>query len=150
MRNRWANMIPQQAETDVSTNAAPTRMQFSLRALLATTAAIGCWFGLLRIVPHVAILLTGVFVAALSVFLMIRLRHVKVSRFSRVAVTMFTVTAWLYLYVLSIGPVIAFVKHAPIFDEEIFKFIYGPVIWLHDNTPLEKPLEQYAELWGWR
>jgi hypothetical protein len=27
--------------------------------------------------------------------------------------------------------------------------IYAPVVWLHDHTILEKPLEMYSKLWGW-
>ena len=53
------------------------------------------------------------------------------------------------LYVLSIGPVVALVEKTGVGGEEARVF-YAPVIWLHDNTPLEKPLEAYAELWGWR
>ena len=53
------------------------------------------------------------------------------------------------LYVLSIGPVVALVEKTGVGDEAARVF-YAPVIWLHDNTPLEKPLEAYAELWGWR
>jgi hypothetical protein len=26
--------------------------------------------------------------------------------------------------------------------------LYAPVMWLHDNTPLEQPIEWYVGLWG--
>jgi hypothetical protein len=52
------------------------------------------------------------------------------------------------LYVLSIGPVVAVVEKTGTGREAVVIF-YAPVIWLHDNTPLEKPLEKYAEFWGW-
>lgn len=60
--------------------------------------------------------------------------------------------AWLVLaaplfYLLSIGPVAAiWVKtQLPVGPLET---LYAPVIWLHDHTPLKKPLEWYVELWG--
>ena len=53
------------------------------------------------------------------------------------------------VYVLSIGPAAAVAKasgsnHIPI------KQFYEPIIWLHDNTFLRKPLEAYLDLWGVR
>ena len=48
------------------------------------------------------------------------------------------------LYILSIGPVLRFGGKTLL----PFDVIYAPVIWLHDHTPLEKPLEWYVELWG--
>jgi len=51
-------------------------------------------------------------------------------------------------YVLSVGPVVAIIEKTGRGREAAVIF-YAPVIWLHDNTPLEKPLERYAELWGW-
>ena len=112
---------------------------------MALTALIGCWFGILRIAPHVAILLTGVFVAAVSALLVLRIKLANRARSSRAVVYLFTAVAWFYLYVLSIGPVVALGSF-----EGGINFVYAPVIWLHDTTPLEKPLEQYGRLWGWR
>jgi hypothetical protein len=51
-------------------------------------------------------------------------------------------------YVLSIGPVVAIAERNKV-GEETVKIFYTPVIWLHDHTVLEKPLEWYAQLWGW-
>ncbi len=50
------------------------------------------------------------------------------------------------LYVLSCGPAIyVFEKtHA---NPDLFEKIYGPLIWLHDRTPMKKPLEVYAQFW---
>lgn len=53
------------------------------------------------------------------------------------------------LYVLSMGPVVMMVEKTGVGREQV-ELVYMPVIWLHDNTPLEKPLEMYGELWGWR
>lgn len=52
------------------------------------------------------------------------------------------------LYVLSMGPVVAVAGKNPAHEPTI-RAVYGPVIWLHHNTPLKKPLEMYAKLWGW-
>lgn len=52
-------------------------------------------------------------------------------------------------YVLSIGPVAAVVsrRKSPQ-GMQLLENIYAPVIWLHDHTMLEKPLEAYVEMWG--
>ena len=116
---------------------------------MVTTVAIGCWFGLLRIAPHIAVLILGVFVGMLSLFLIIRLRRRKFSLISHVAVYTFAVMAWLYLYVVSIGPVVAFHQSVLGLNDDALEFVYAPVIWLHDATPLDEPLEEYGALWGW-
>jgi hypothetical protein len=51
------------------------------------------------------------------------------------------------LYVLSIGPVALCAKKTST-DPQTLRVFYRPVIWLHDHTPLEKPLELYINLWG--
>lgn len=51
------------------------------------------------------------------------------------------------LYVLSIGPVAALSTRTGLNPDSLRNF-YGPVIWLHDNTPLKVPLEKWVELWG--
>jgi len=51
------------------------------------------------------------------------------------------------LYVLSIGPAGWLQKRGHLPGD--MRSIYAPVVWLHNNTPLEKPLGWYAELWGW-
>ena len=50
------------------------------------------------------------------------------------------------LYILSIGPALMFL--GTWWSLDVFEVIYAPVIWLHDHTPLEKPLEWYLQLWG--
>lgn len=52
------------------------------------------------------------------------------------------------LYVLSIGPVAVIVDKTGIMPPSNIRRFYHPVIWLHDNTPLRKPLEAYLRLWG--
>jgi hypothetical protein len=52
------------------------------------------------------------------------------------------------LYVLSIAPVAKFLVKRNAMAGSAFRQIYGPVIWLHDHTPLKKPLEAYVALWG--
>lgn len=51
------------------------------------------------------------------------------------------------LYVLSIGPA-GWLEKAGYLPRSV-RSVYVPVVWLHDHTPLEKPLEWYGELWGW-
>ncbi len=52
----------------------------------------------------------------------------------------------LVLYVLSIGPAAALVSNRAALT--ILPKVYAPVIWLHDHTFLEKPLEWYVGLFG--
>lgn len=51
------------------------------------------------------------------------------------------------LYVFSIGPVAKTVDLLGL-PREPAKAFYAPVIWLHDHTPLKKPLEWYLAVWG--
>jgi hypothetical protein len=50
------------------------------------------------------------------------------------------------IYVASFGPVarLASGLHLPI---EALRAFYAPLVWLHDNTFLEGPFEQYERLW---
>ena len=54
------------------------------------------------------------------------------------------------LYVLSIGPVLKVVQSSgpnPA-KRSVLRQVYAPVVWLHDHTFLEKPIEAYCGLWG--
>ncbi len=55
----------------------------------------------------------------------------------------------LVLYVLSVGPVgFAFARINPHGDAPVWaKEFYAPLIWLHDHTFLDKPLESYENWW---
>ena len=50
------------------------------------------------------------------------------------------------LYVLSVGPAAYLVARAGK-GERTVQVIYAPLIWLHENTPLRKPLEWYVGPW---
>jgi hypothetical protein len=52
------------------------------------------------------------------------------------------------LYVLSIGPVARMAEEGYLPRDSV-RPLYSPVIWLHDHTPLQKPLEWYGAMWGW-
>lgn len=51
------------------------------------------------------------------------------------------------LYILSIGPVALLLEKSPSGGRYLQEF-YLPVIWLHNHTILQKPLEMYIRLWG--
>ena len=52
----------------------------------------------------------------------------------------------LVFYVLSIGPAMKMsIKYRLRFST--LRQIYFPVFWIHNHTALEKPLEQYFDLW---
>jgi hypothetical protein len=67
----------------------------------------------------------------------------------RWTVLLFTALAWCYFYTVSIGPVVAINENVLHVQQDVSEFMYAPVIWLHDTTPLENPIERYAALWGW-
>lgn len=52
------------------------------------------------------------------------------------------------LYILSIGPAAFLASKSPGQWSTTIRRAYYPVIWLHDHTPLRRPLELYVELWG--
>jgi hypothetical protein len=64
-----------------------------------------------------------------------------------VLATLFAAAFFPLLYVLSIGPV-AFAVEKLNWDKAATKKFYAPVIWLHDHTPLKRPLELYLGLFG--
>jgi hypothetical protein len=49
------------------------------------------------------------------------------------------------LYVLSLGPAVWGVEKMG-WDPDLWETIYQPLIWLHENTFLEEPLDWYVEL----
>jgi hypothetical protein len=51
------------------------------------------------------------------------------------------------LYVLSCAPAALFAKNHPA-CMPAFARLYVPISWLHNHTPLKKPLEAYGRLWG--
>ena len=53
------------------------------------------------------------------------------------------------LYILSVGPVAAMsIKFPGLARSSAIGEFYYPVIWLHDKTPMRRPLEMYLDLWG--
>jgi hypothetical protein len=50
------------------------------------------------------------------------------------------------LYTLSVGPA-AYMQRRTGGGGGWERIFYAPLIWLHDNTPLEKPLEWYTGQW---
>ena len=52
----------------------------------------------------------------------------------------------LIFYFASAGPVAMFVKKAKT-GGQVAGVVYAPLIWLHDKTPLEKPIDWYLALW---
>jgi hypothetical protein len=57
------------------------------------------------------------------------------------------ITSLAVLYILSIGPVVAITKSNPGTVTTV-QAIYYPVRWLHEHTPLKRPIEVYASFWG--
>lgn len=133
------------------------RPQFSLRVMLCVTCVVASWFGLLHNWPHVAVFVLGMALPAIFAVSLVRFRK----RMELSATGMFpncvhtalywlTAVSFIVYYVVSIGPVIAVAEYVGISPgNNFFEYVYAPVIWLHDHTPLAKPLEAYAHGWGW-
>ena len=51
------------------------------------------------------------------------------------------------LYVLSVGPAVWVARSNPALVP-LVRAAYAPVTWLHDHTPLKRPLEEYVQRWG--
>jgi hypothetical protein len=53
------------------------------------------------------------------------------------------------LYALSIGPTVWLIDRGIIgaSGKTVAKAVYAPLIWAHDHTFLEKPIERYIGLW---
>jgi len=56
--------------------------------------------------------------------------------------------AALALYVLSVGPAVLLAKNRGNAAKNTVEQVYAPLVWLHRNTPLRRPLDAYVELWG--
>lgn len=52
------------------------------------------------------------------------------------------------LYILSIGPA-GWLVAAGYLPQLPLEAVYLPVTWLYENTPMDRPLEWYSDLWGW-
>jgi hypothetical protein len=59
--------------------------------------------------------------------------------------TVFVLALLPVLYVLSIGPAAMLAKRG--YFQDGVHYVYVPVIWLHDHTPLKLPLELYVSWW---
>ena len=146
------------AETSVCSLPEPDwQPQFSLRSLLVLTFAVAVWLSICRMVPHVAVFLLGIILVAVTTYALIRLkkkvRGCRLRRLDRCAFTVLwtlTVLSWAFFYVVSIGPVVAIAHKTEMGDPRALKTFYTPVVWLHDYTPLAKPIEAYSNGWGWR
>ncbi len=123
------------------------RLQFSLRGLLIVILILAVWLALLRILPHVAIFVLGVTLAAIFTVMVIVVTRRNARWRARVLAWIVAVPCWAIFYVVSVGPAAALLPTLPHESEEILKKIYGPVIWLHEETPLRSPLEKYVEWW---
>lgn len=68
-------------------------------------------------------------------------------RASGLEVVVIAVLALPVLYVLSVGPVVKVAQWLDL-DGDRLKTAYAPLIYLHDHTPMKKPLEWYIGVWG--
>jgi len=130
--------------------------QFGLRSIFVLTFGFAVWLSICRMVPHIAVFLLGIILAAGATYALVRLkrkvRGCRLRRLDRLAFAVLwtsTLLSWAFFYVVSIGPVVAVAQKAGIHPGGPLKLFYAPVIWLHDLTPLKEPIEAYANAWGW-
>lgn len=126
-------------------------MKFRLAHLFVLITACACWLAVFQASPNIAILaLIGFVPALITIASVTRLR----SRFTdgpqtpRVIMVTSLTIAWITIYVLSVGPVVAM---AEIYDMQprTLRLVYRPVIWLHDETIFRGFLDWYGGAWGW-
>lgn len=58
------------------------------------------------------------------------------------------VVALPFIYALSVGPAGALTKNMPPSTIQKVRQFYYPLVWLHENTPLRRPIEVYCAFWG--
>ena len=77
--------------------------------------------------------------------------HHPRGRSGHLAIVVALVIAVPALYVLSVGPVGMLVEkgHLGQTTAGVLEGLYAPLVWLHEHTPLRRPLDWYARLWGW-
>ncbi len=92
-------------------------------------------------------LLSGIALASITTILFVGSRLKYYRQFWRLMLAMPLMASWFYLYILSIGPAVAIEILIFRSSNQRLQFLYAPVIWLHDNTPLAKPLEEYTSWW---
>jgi hypothetical protein len=51
------------------------------------------------------------------------------------------------IYGLSIGPTCRVVQRSGA-NPTVLRQFYAPIVWLHQNTILQKPIEAYLDQWG--
>ena len=59
---------------------------------------------------------------------------------------LFGVVTILLIYALSMRPAVAIASHKR-GGMAAIRQIYFPIVWLHDYTPLWKPIEAYVNIW---
>lgn len=125
----------------------PQRVRFSLRFLLLLTLTVSCWLAFLKLYPHFAVFGMGFVLAAYSAKLLFRPPSRPRSMLGVLGRATVFLAAWFLLYVLSVGPLCMLDEYLGPLDDEAVLTFYAPVVWLHGNTPLRDPLENYAQAW---
>ncbi|MFK8112823.1 MAG: hypothetical protein AB8B91_11505 [Rubripirellula sp.] len=120
--------------------------RFSIRQLMMLTAMIGAWLAMYQLLPHVAILVSGIWLACAATHWWVSTRTRNPHVLLRLIVILIVVSSWAYLYVVSIGPAGVIAREHE--ERRDMIGIYAPVGWLHANTPLREPLQRYSELWN--
>ncbi len=124
--------------------------QFSLGTLMIVTLAVGFWFAGLQYIPGVAIFASSLVLCSMATRLIGHSDRKSLGWLRRIAHLSCAVLCWSYLYIVSIGPVVALHEmYQGDLGRVLIELFYTPVIWLHDHTFLELPLERYGDSWGW-
>ncbi len=63
----------------------------------------------------------------------------------RILILCFVIVGLIPFYIASVGPAV-WLWNKMGWDFELFRYLYAPVIWLHENTPLETPIEWWVDL----
>lgn len=122
------------------------KLRFSLVTLLSIVSLAAIYCTLVLHIPHLVIL---VGVATTTVILTLRVfRQKLVRKQTQWWLLVATLSAWCLLYVVSFGPVVASIRDYDDPKLPTVTTVYGPVIWLHNNTLLEGPLDIYVRMWA--
>lgn len=120
--------------------------RFSLLTLLSIVSLAAIYCTLVLHVPHLVVF---VGVATATVWLTVRMIRQKLSQ-QKIHWRLLTATvfAWGLMYVVSFGPAAVSIRNYDDPQLQTVRTMYAPVIWLHNNTPLQGPLEIYVRMWA--
>ena len=123
-------------------------MSFRLKHLFIATAVAALWLAVLQASPSIALITLALIVPSLVTWLTFLLCRARLSC-SKNLLGAVLLTSWITTYLLFHGPFVPLIGILGA-ERNTFEIVYFPLLWLHENTVLQGPLNWYANIWGWQ